>query len=87
VRRRARGRAAVAALVVAAVAGLAGASPGPAAPAAARPAALPALFDDIQARTFRYFWETADPRTGLVPDRHPRASPSSIAAVGFALTA
>lgn len=56
-----------------------------------RPAAptgsLPVLFDDIQARTFRYFWELGDPRTGLVPDRYPSTSPSSIAAVGFALTA
>jgi hypothetical protein len=49
--------------------------------------ALPPLFDDLQARTFRYFWDLADPRTGLVPDRHPSPSPSSIAAVGFALTA
>lgn len=55
----------------------------PSAPAAA----LPVLFDDIQARTFRYFWELGDPKTGLVPDRHPGKSPSSIAAVGFALTA
>ena len=49
--------------------------------------ALPALFDDIQARTFRFFWEVYDPGTALVPDRHPSRSPSSIAAVGFALTA
>ncbi|HET8647438.1 MAG TPA: glucoamylase family protein, partial [Vicinamibacteria bacterium] len=57
--------------------------------ATARPdtRALPALFDDIQARTFRYFWELGDPGTGLVPDRHPTPSASSIAAVGFALTA
>jgi hypothetical protein len=48
---------------------------------------LPALFDDIQARTFRYFWELGNPGNGLVPDRHPSPSPSSIAAVGFALTA
>jgi hypothetical protein len=66
---------------------------GPAAPTRipdARPApaaSLPVLFDDIQARTFRYFWELGDPRTGLVPDRYPSKSPSSIAAVGFALTA
>ncbi len=51
------------------------------------PGPLPALFDDIQARTFRYFWELANPGNGLVPDRHPSRSPSSIAAVGFALTA
>jgi hypothetical protein len=83
-RRRARGATAAAAVAVA----VACAAPGrgPALPPS-RPAALPALFDDVQARTFRYFWETADRRTGLVPDRHPRRSPSSIAAVGFALTA
>jgi hypothetical protein len=78
-----RGLAALAAAVV-----LACAAPARVAGRAGAPApALPALFDDIEARTFRYFWETADPRTGLVPDRHPRPSPSSIAAVGFALTA
>ena len=58
------------------------------APARGRPLALPALFDDVQARTFRFFWERHDPRTGLVPDRWPQPRPSSsIAAVGFALTA
>lgn len=50
-------------------------------------APLPALFDDVQARTFRFFWEQHDPNTGLVPDRWPSPSASSIAAVGFALTA
>jgi hypothetical protein len=57
------------------------------APAAPRADPLPALFDDIQARTFRLFWEQHDPTTALVPDRHPSPSASSIAAVGFALTA
>ena len=52
---------------------------------AARP--LPPLFDSIEERTFRYFWDHADPVTGLVPDRYPTPSASSIAAVGFALTA
>jgi hypothetical protein len=67
----------------------AGAAPEPPPPPVPSPftGALPALFDDVQARTFRYFWDLADPRTGLVPDRHPSPSPSSIAAVGFALTA
>ena len=37
--------------------------------------------------TFRFFWERSDPKTGLMPDRYPGKSPSSIAAVGFALTA
>jgi hypothetical protein len=49
--------------------------------------ALPPLFDTLQERTFRYFWDTADPDTGLVPDRYPTPSFASIAAVGFALTA
>ncbi len=35
---------------------------------------LPPLFDDIEERTFRYFWDTADPKTGLVPDRYPTPS-------------
>ena len=42
---------------------------------------------DLKERTFRFFWETTDPVTGLAPDRWPTASFSSIAAVGFALTA
>src|SRR5262245_37167262 len=41
---------------------------------------------DLQDRTFRFFWETANPGNGLVPDRYPTPSYSSIAAVGFALT-
>ncbi|MGO9805035.1 MAG: glucoamylase family protein [Steroidobacteraceae bacterium] len=45
------------------------------------------LLDDLEARTFRFFWETADPHTGLIPDRYPGPSFASIAAVGFALTA
>jgi len=51
------------------------------------PNSVPVLFDDLQVRTFRYFWENADPQSGLVPDRFPSPSASSIAAVGFALTA
>ncbi len=41
---------------------------------------------DLQERTFRFFWDTANPRNGLVPDRFPSTSFSSIASVGFALT-
>ncbi len=48
---------------------------------------LPEVFDDIERRTFDYFWETTDARTGLAPDRHPSRPFSSIAAIGFALTA
>ena len=42
---------------------------------------------DLEERTFRYFWDTANPRNGLVPDRYPTPSFASIAAVGFGLTA
>ena len=43
--------------------------------------------DELQRRTFGYFWQLADPRTGLIPDRYPTRSFSSIAATGFGLTA
>lgn len=56
-------------------------------PAAATLADTERLLDDVQARTFHYFWDLADPATGLVPDRWPSESFSSIAAVGFGLTA
>ena len=46
-----------------------------------------ALLDSLERRTFNFFWERSDARTGLTPDRWPSASFSSIAAVGFALTA
>jgi len=45
------------------------------------------LLDDLEQRSFRFFWETADPATGLVPDRWPTPSFASVAAVGFGLTA
>lgn len=48
---------------------------------------LPALFADIERRAFRYFWERTDNATGLVPDRWPTPSFSSIAAIGHGLTA
>jgi hypothetical protein len=56
---------------------------------AAAPAAseLPPLFDDLERRSFDYFWELGNPGNGLVPDRWPSKSFSSIAAVGFGLTA
>jgi hypothetical protein len=46
-----------------------------------------AMLDELEHRTFEFFWRTADPTTGLVPDRYPTPSFSSIAAVGFGLTA
>lgn len=55
------------------------------------------LLDDVSRRSFRYFWEQTNPRTGLVLDRamadgSPDDSPdhrdvASIAATGFGLTA
>ena len=65
--------------------------------AAARFSATDEQFlEDLERRSFRYFWDQADPKTGLVPDRaRMDASPldqdhqnvGSIAATGFALTA
>jgi len=48
---------------------------------------LPAFYEDIEHRTFRWFWDHANRTNGLVPDRWPTPSFSSIAAVGFALPA
>jgi hypothetical protein len=57
------------------------------APSPAAPERIQALLDTVQLRTFNFFWERTDPATGLTPDRWPTLSFSSIAAVGFALTA
>src|ERR687886_679272 len=53
----------------------------------AAPKPLPAFYEDIERRTFRWFWNTANRKNGLVPDRWPTPSFSSIASVGFALPA
>lgn len=45
------------------------------------------LLNDLERRAFGYFWETAHPTTGLSPDRWPTQSFSSVASVGFALSA
>src|SRR5262245_56847426 len=45
------------------------------------------MLDDLEHRTFNFFWETTPASTGLTPDRWPTKSFSSIAAVGFALGA
>src|SRR6266700_5859009 len=52
----------------------------------ARPVLDPFLIE-LEERTFRFFWDTANPKNGLIPDRYPTPSFSSIAAVGFGLTA
>jgi hypothetical protein len=46
-----------------------------------------ALADTVAERTFRWFWETTDARTGLVHDRFPKLDFSSVASIGFGLTA
>jgi hypothetical protein len=54
------------------------------------------FLEDLQRRSFKYFWEEADPQTGLVPDRaridgtsldENHRNVASIAATGFGLTA
>src|SRR5260370_25357274 len=50
------------------------------------------LLDEIERRAFRYFWEQADPHTGLVNDRAGNFGPddytvASIAATGYGLAA
>ena len=45
------------------------------------------FLDTVEARTFHYFWDLTNTSNGLTPDRAPTPSFSSIAAVGFALTA
>ena len=57
-----------------------------------RPPYLPsirelALADTVAERTFRWFWETTDSTTGLAHDRWPTRDFSSVASIGFALTA
>ncbi len=65
--------------------------PVPSAPRAAPLASLSpddaAFLDTLQERTFRWFWETTDHQTGLTPDRWPSQTFSSVAAIGFGLTA
>jgi hypothetical protein len=57
----------------------------PSAPTQIGPVLDPFLLE-LQERTFRFFWDTANPENGLIPDRYPTGSYSSIAAVGFGLT-
>ena len=66
---------------------LAGAALPATAIAAAPGPTLPAFYEDIEKRTFRWFWEVARRDNGLIPDRYPSPTFCSIASVGFALTA
>jgi hypothetical protein len=45
------------------------------------------VVNNLQRRTFRFFWDTTNKRNGMAPDRYPSPSFASIAAIGFALTA
>jgi hypothetical protein len=45
------------------------------------------LIDDIEHRTFNFFWEKVNHANGLMVDRWPTRSFASIAATGFALAA
>lgn len=67
--------------------GLAAACPGAALATPAAGRSLPPFYQDIERRTFNWFWDHANRRNGLVPDRWPTPSFASIAAVGFALPA
>ncbi len=46
-----------------------------------------AFLDAVEHRTFDFFWQTTNAQNGLTPDRWPTHSFSSIAAIGFALSA
>src|SRR2546428_8385442 len=59
----------------------------PASPPPPDSARAAAFLDTLEERTFHYFWDLTNPQNGLTPDRAPSPSFSSIAAVGFALTA
>ena len=61
--------------------------PYPAPSDVSRSVPLDPFFADLEERTFRFFWETGNPRNGLIPDRFPTPSFASISAVGFGLTA
>jgi|SRR5262245_33342938 len=56
-------------------------------PPPALSAANEAFLDTLERRTFQWFWDLSDARTGLTPDRWPTRSFVSVGAVGFALTA
>jgi hypothetical protein len=77
-------------LVIALLAGCASTTPPAVEPSpAAQPSdarTLSPTLEDLQERTFRWFWDTTNPANGLVPDRWPTEAFSSIASVGFGLT-
>jgi len=48
---------------------------------------VPYSVEELQKRTFNYFWELADSNNFQIPDRYPTLTFSSIAATGFGLSA
>jgi hypothetical protein len=46
-----------------------------------------ARLDDLERRNFNYFWVSANPTNGLIPDNYPAPKMASIAAIGFGLSA
>jgi len=44
------------------------------------------FLDDLQLRTFNYFWDRADKSTHMIDDRYPTPRFTSIAATGFGLS-
>ncbi|MCE9626734.1 MAG: Tat pathway signal protein, partial [Candidatus Eisenbacteria bacterium] len=55
--------------------------------ASAQSLAERAFVDTLERRTFFFFWDLADPNTGLMHDRWPTRSFISVGSTGFALTA
>lgn len=47
---------------------------------------VPFSVDELQRRTFNWFWELADTSNWQIPDRYPTLAFSSIAATGFGLS-
>ncbi|HEY3386499.1 MAG TPA: hypothetical protein VGK46_08320, partial [Saprospiraceae bacterium] len=49
--------------------------------------AVPYSVEELERRTFNYFWDLADSINYQIPDRYPTLTFSSIAATGFGLSA
>lgn len=79
---------ALVALSVGLIAGACSSDPGTTEPMPPAPTLETGPFlDTVQTRTFDFFWETTNTENGLTPDRWPDPPFSSVAAVGYALTA
>ncbi|MDQ3015325.1 MAG: Tat pathway signal protein [Bacteroidota bacterium] len=50
-------------------------------------AVVPYSLQELEHRTFNYFWKLADPNNFQIPDRYPNLTFSSIAATGFGISA